>query len=105
MFNDPAASPPGPWLHEARAPGEKVAGARYVLKRKLGQGGCTEVWLARDVKWERDVALKFLPEKFLEDGHLLDQLDTEVRRSAQLAHPAIARVFHFICDRQVVAIA
>jgi serine/threonine protein kinase len=105
MFNDPPASTSGVGWPAVRASGVKIGGARYVLKRKLGQGRYTEVWLARDVKWERDITLKFLPHQFLEDGAILDQLDTEVRRSAQLAHPAIARVFQFICEHEVAAIA
>src|SRR5436190_17502988 len=105
MFNDSPASPSGLWLPGGRVSGAKIGGARYILKRKLGQGQWTEVWLARDAKWERDVTLKFLPTQFLEHGNLLEQLDIEVRRSAQLAHPAIARVFHFVCDHEVAAIA
>jgi len=105
MFNDPPASISGVGWPGVRASGLKIGGARYVLKRKLGQGRYSEVWLVRDVKWERDVTLKFLPQQFLEDGAILDQLDTEVRRSAQLAHPAIARVYHFISEHEVAAIA
>jgi len=48
--------------------------------------------------------MKFLPKTFLENRGLLDQLDTEVRRSAQLAHPAISRVFHFLFDGHDAAI-
>jgi len=105
MLNEPPASLPGGWSHKTRMPGEKIGGARYILKRKLGHGEWTEVCLARDVKWERDVTLKFLPAQLLENGHFLEQVDEEVRRSAQLAHPAIARVFDFLYEPQAAAIA
>ena len=91
-------------LREAPAVGLRIGGARYLLKRKLGRGECTEVWLARDVKAERDVTLKLLPHYLLARPELLERLDDETRRSAQLAHPAIARVYEFVCDHQFAAI-
>src|SRR3954447_16904938 len=105
MLNEPPASFPGGWSHKTRKPGEKFGGARYILKKKIGLGEWTEVWLARDVKWERDVTLKFLPTQLLDNGHFLEHIDDEVRRSAQLAHPAIARVFDFVYEPQAAAIA
>jgi serine/threonine protein kinase len=105
MTNNSPASISGVWFHQKLSPGLRIDTARYILKRKLGHGACTEVWLARDVKWERDIALKFLPAKFLEHQLLLEQIDAEVRRSAQLAHPAIARIFHLICERDLIAVA
>jgi len=74
------------------------------LKRKLGRGESTEVWLARDVKSEREVALKFFPHHFLANVTTVERLDQEIRRSAQLAHPAIARVYDLLCDPQLAAI-
>jgi serine/threonine protein kinase len=65
---------------------------RYVLERELGRGGMATVYLARDLKHDRPVALKVLrpelaatlgPERFLR----------EVRLTAQLQHPHILPVF------------
>ena len=39
----------------------------YCLTEKLGQGGMGEVWLARDVRLDRDVAVKVLPPGFASD--------------------------------------
>jgi serine/threonine-protein kinase len=61
---------------------------RYSLERELGQGGMATVYLAHDLKHERDVAIKVLhadlgaalgPERFL----------TEIRTTARLQHPHI----------------
>src|SRR3989454_12124196 len=62
--------------------------ARYTIERELGRGGMATVYLARDVRHERRVALKVLrpeiaaalgPERFLR----------EIQIAAQLAHPHI----------------
>ena len=61
---------------------------RYAIERELGQGGMATVYLARDVRHERLVALKVLrpelaaslgPERFLR----------EIKLAAQLQHPHI----------------
>jgi serine/threonine protein kinase len=90
---------------EAATPGSRLGGGRYLLKRILGHGGYTQVWLARDVRAEREVALKILPRGFPWEPQLLERLDEEIRRSALLAHPGIARVNELVCDHQVAAIA
>ena len=104
MSIDPPASPIQDYSQNALKAGTRVGAARYVLKRKLGSGEFTEVWLARDVKWERDVTLKLLTRSLSVDAHLLERLDHEIRRSAQLAHPAIARVYDVQCDHQTAFI-
>jgi serine/threonine protein kinase len=57
----PASSHPH-GLSETLTPGVRVGGARYILRRILGRGSLTVVWLARDFKLEQEVALKVLPE-------------------------------------------
>jgi hypothetical protein len=64
---------------------------RYLLQRILGSGGMGIVWLARDEKLPRHVALKFLPDLGLHDRLALDQLMHETNRSLELTH------LHIVC--------
>ena len=86
------------------APGRTAFG-RYVLKKMLGRGGSGVVWLARDLKLEEDVALKFLPEIIKHDALALDDLKQETKRARQLSHPHIVRVYDFLEDTESAAIA
>ena len=105
MVRTDSGSPFGDALHGGTVVGARVGGARYILKRKLGRGACTEVWLAWDVKFEHEAALKFLPTAMVQDHRTIELLEQETRRSAQLAHPSIARVYDFVCDYQMAAFA
>src|SRR5712671_5534507 len=82
----------------ALAPGMRVGGAGYVLKRMVGRGGISEVWVAWDRKLEKDVALKFLPPSLLQDANLLELVRSEVERGQKLEHPSIVRVYDFVRD-------
>jgi len=61
---------------------------RYVIERELGRGDRAVVYLARDTKHDRRVALKMLHPRL---GAALDhaRLDREIRIAAQLQHPHI----------------
>src|SRR5262245_14687052 len=65
---------------------------RYVLERELGRGGMAIVYLARDVKHERPVALKILnPELALSLGR--ERFQREIRLAASLQHPHVLSVY------------
>src|SRR5580765_7167053 len=85
-------------------PGVRVGGARFILKRVLGRGEISEVWLAQDVKERKDVALKFLPEALLSDANVLERLKEEVRRNVLLVHPHIVQTHELIRDPHSAAI-
>jgi tetratricopeptide (TPR) repeat protein len=65
---------------------------RYLLERELGRGGMAVVYLARDLRHERPVALKvFLPAAAGAMG--ADRFYREIRVTAALQHPNILPVF------------
>jgi len=74
------------------ADGERVG--KYLLVRRLGEGGMAEVWVARDETLEVDVAIKFIRAD-LEHPQLDDRLLQEARAAARLGHPAIVRVHDY----------
>ncbi len=65
---------------------------RYRIERELGQGGMATVYLARDLKHDRDVALKVLkPELALALG--AERFLAEIRVMATLQHPNLLPLF------------
>ncbi len=96
MTNDPPDNGSDATLREF-ASGQKLF-RRYTLKRTLGRGGMGIVWLARDEELELDVALKFLPDLIIRDHAMLSDLKRETRRSLELTHKNIVRIYDFIHD-------
>ncbi len=65
---------------------------RYVIVRELGAGGMATVYLARDLKHEREVAIKVLrPDLSASLG--AERFLREIRIAAQLQHPHVLTVF------------
>ncbi len=65
---------------------------RYRLERELGQGGMATVYLAHDLKHERDVAIKVLkPELVVTIG--AERFVQEITTTAALQHPHILPLF------------
>jgi serine/threonine protein kinase len=77
-------------LDESRA--GNITGHFQVL-REIGRGGMGVVYLARDLKLERKVALKLLPAGFDKDRERLRRFEREARLTAALNHPNIVTVF------------
>ncbi len=90
---------------EGLAPGDRAGGARYVLKRLLGRGVTSEVWLAQDVTGSRPVALKVFPRAFLADANLVERFKQQVQRHLLLKHAHVAMTYEFVRDANTMAMA
>jgi serine/threonine protein kinase/Flp pilus assembly protein TadD len=65
----------------------------YRLVEKLGEGGMGVVWKARDLKLDRDVAIKFLPGGAVGDPERRAFFEREAKAVAALSHPNIVTIF------------
>jgi serine/threonine-protein kinase len=68
-------------------------GGRYTLERRLGAGGMSTVFLARDAVLERRVAVKLLAEHLSDDEDFVARFRREALAAAKLQHPNIVQVF------------
>ena len=68
-------------------------GDRYALERELGRGGMGTVYLARELKLDRPVALKVLLPEFVSQVGLRDRFLRETRTAASFSHPNIVPVY------------
>jgi serine/threonine protein kinase len=77
---------------------------RFSLQKILGRGEMSVVWLARDHRLRRLVALKLVTDAVCRDPSARENLKGETRKNLLLTHPNIARVFDFVEDEQAAAI-
>src|SRR6476619_7635278 len=70
--------------------GESIG--HYRVESLIGVGGMGEVYLARDERLGREVALKFLPEQLTADKMQLSRFKSEARVASALNHPNILTV-------------
>src|SRR2546423_3594442 len=61
----------------------------YEIQSPLGAGGMGEVYRARDMRLERDVAIKVLPANLSADPSLKQRLEREAKAVSKLSHPHI----------------
>jgi len=67
----------------------------YEIVGALGAGGMGEVYRARDIKLNRDVALKVIPDTFALDPERLARFQREGQVLASLKHPHIGAIYGF----------
>ncbi len=65
----------------------------YEVLSAIGAGGMGEVYKSRDTKLDRDVALKILPDAFVNDTERLARFQREAKVLASLNHPNIAAIY------------
>jgi serine/threonine protein kinase len=68
-------------------------GGRYTLESRLGAGGMSTVFLAKDAVLERHVAVKLLAEHLSDDEDFVARFRREALAAARLQHPNIVQVF------------
>lgn len=68
-------------------------GGRYEIIKKIGAGGMADVYMAKDNKLGRFVAIKVLKEEFSSDENFLRKFDIEAQAVAGLLHPNIINVY------------
>ena len=79
--------------------------ARYRIERELGRGGMGAVYLARDLRLDRPVALKVLPAEFAVLPALRERFLRETRTAAGFSHPNIVPVYAIEEDQDLLAYA
>jgi hypothetical protein len=67
---------------------------RYRLTRRLGAGAFGIVWMARDERLDRDVAVKIVPRERVMGG----RFEREARAAARLSHPGIVTLYEATVD-------
>lgn len=79
--------------------------SHYRIERLIGEGGMGKVYLAEDIKLNRSVALKVLPDALVGDQDRLRRFEREAQAASALNHPNILTVHEFGDDDGVHFIA
>ncbi|UJA21282.1 serine/threonine protein kinase [Thermoleophilia bacterium SCSIO 60948] len=72
-----------------------VLGERYRLERRIGSGGMSAVWLATDVRFDSQVAVKLLSDTLAHEEDYIARFRREASVVSELSHPNLIRLFDF----------
>ena len=70
-----------------------LVGDRYEILEKIGTGGMSDVYKAKDHKLNRFVAVKVLKQEFSENANFVSKFRIEAQAAAGLMHPNIVNVY------------
>ncbi len=90
-----AAAAPAPAPAADTMTGRMIAGGRYRIVKKLGQGGMGTVYRAEQISLKRQVALKVLDPNLFHDTELIRRFNTEAELAAKLSHPHTVTLYDF----------
>lgn len=92
--------------HETVAvgPGVELCDGRYRLERTIGIGGMASVWLGRDQRLDRPVAVKVLSDTLASDPAYVQRFRREAQTAARLSHPNLVKVFDYESEARPVLI-
>lgn len=65
----------------------------FLIESELGKGGMGEIYLARQISLDRQVALKILQARFTDDREYVEGLFREARAAAKVNHPNIVQAY------------
>ena len=70
-----------------------MIGERYEILERIGTGGMSDVYKAKDYKLNRFVAVKVLKQEFSENANFVSKFRVEAQAAAGLMHPNIVNVY------------
>src|SRR5437879_4946533 len=77
---------------EAARPFAEAISAHYAIKKMIGRGGMGIVYLARDRRLDRLVAVKTLPPHLAGDASVRERFLRETRMAGAMSHPNIVPI-------------
>ncbi|MCK7637233.1 serine/threonine-protein kinase [Corynebacterium pygosceleis] len=74
---------------------QRLIGGDYLLRWVIGHGGMSTVWLATDVRHDRDVAVKILRPEFSDNREFLDRFRNEAAAAERISSVNVVRTFDY----------
>ena len=72
----------------------KIVLSRYIISKHLASGGMADIYEAKDIIYDKPVALKILKEKSLNNDYELELFKNEARFTAMFNHPHIMQIYN-----------
>ena len=72
-----------------------IIGGRYELQRELARGGMGSVWVAKDRKLRRAVAIKVMVPMWADSTDATTRFEREAMAVAQLQSPHVVQIFDY----------